>query len=75
MFYYSQQINFTTMKKSLSALKEKFGKFEISKEQTKKVIGGTTLTCETADGRIIGRGTPERALRICAGNPACIGCF
>ena len=40
MVYYSQQINFTTMKKSLSALKEKFGKFEISKEQANKITGG-----------------------------------
>jgi hypothetical protein len=28
------------MKKSLSAFKKKFGKFEISKEQTKSVKGG-----------------------------------
>jgi hypothetical protein len=28
------------MKKSLGALKEKFGKFEVSKEQQRKVVGG-----------------------------------
>ncbi len=38
------------MKKDLKSLKEKFGKFEISKEQVKKVKGGSNYICTDGYG-------------------------
>jgi hypothetical protein len=51
----------------MATLKEKFGKFELSKEQAKMVNGGRSWTCYSADGSVaLGtRTTLASALNMC----------
>jgi hypothetical protein len=68
---------FSTTKKSIkmSNLKEKFGKFELGKEQVKSVKGGQ-LVCVTTTGDRIVFQSPTNAASWCNRNiSTCIGCF
>ncbi len=64
------------MKKSLESLKEKFGKFELSKEQKNAVTGGFThCVIQGRDGRLTRVPAPPDAVGFCDNRPSCVGCF
>ncbi len=62
----------------MKSLKEKFGKFEMTKEQAKKVKGGSWTCHYVSDsGRhtTSDHSTIDGAEVACASNSNCAGCF
>ncbi len=50
----------------MSILKEKFGKFALSKAQENKIKAGSSWTCYNSDGQVIGtRTTKASAFTMC----------